>query len=140
MTSATLSPPTPRSTLGRGALGATAVLFGVATLVEGGHVLFGGPAARAEAGNVVPFVLLFNFGAGFAYVTAGLAALLGRSWATWLARALAVATLGVFVAFGVHVLAGGAFELRTVIAMTLRSGFWVTQALLLPRVLDRRMP
>ena len=53
---------------------------------------------------------------------------------------LAVATLVVFVAFGVHVLAGGAFELRTVIAMTLRSGFWVTQALLLPRVLDRRMP
>jgi hypothetical protein len=34
----------------------------------------------------------------------------------------------------------GAFELRTVVAMTLRSGFWVTQALLLPRVLDRRMP
>jgi hypothetical protein len=85
-------------------------------------------------------VLLFNFGAGFAYVLAGLAALLGGSWATWIARALAVATLVVFVAFGVHVLAGGAFELRTVIAMTLRSGFWVTQALLLPRVLDRRMP
>ncbi len=140
MTSATASHPTPRSTLGRWALGAIAVLFGVATLVEGGHVLFGGPAARAEAGDVVPFVLLFNFGAGFAYVVAGIAALLGRSWATWLARALAFATLGVFVAFGAHVLSGGAFELRTVVAMTLRSGFWVTQALLLPRVLDRRVP
>ena len=58
---------------------------------------------------------------------------------TW-RKGLAVATLVVVVAFGVHVLAGGAFELRTVIAMTLRSGFWVTQALLLPRVLDRRMP
>jgi hypothetical protein len=140
MTSATASHLTPRSTLGRWALGATAVLFGVATLVEGGHVLFGGPAARAEAGDVVPFVLLFNFGAGFAYVVAGIAALLGRSWATWLARALALATLGIFVAFGAHVLSGGAFELRTVVAMTLRSGFWVTQALLLPRVLDRRTP
>ncbi len=137
MTGATVSYPQPRLRLGRWALGATAVLFGVATLVEGGHVLFGGPAAREEAGNVVSFVLLFNFGAGFAYVLAGLAALLGRSWATWIARALAVATLVVFVAFGVHVLAGGAFELRTVIAMTLRSGFWVTQALLLPRVLER---
>lgn len=139
MTSATLSPPTPRPTPARWALGATAVLFGIATLVEGGHVLFGGPAARTEAGNVVPFVLLFNFSAGFVYVTAGLAALLGRSWATWLARALAVATLGVFLAFGAHVLAGGAFEPRTVVAMILRSGFWVTQAALLPRVLKRRM-
>ena len=86
----------------------------------------------------MPFVLLFNFGAGFVYVTAGLTPLLGRSSATWLARALAVATVGVFVAFAAHVLAGGAFELCTVIAMTLRSGFWVTQALLLPRALDRR--
>jgi hypothetical protein len=85
-------------------------------------------------------VLLFNFGAGFAYVVAGIAALLGRSWATWLARALALATLGIFVAFGAHVLSGGAFEPRTVIAMTLRSGFWVAQALLLPHVLDWRMP
>ena len=140
MTGAAIDQPTPRRTLGRWALGATAVLFGAATLVEGGHVLFGGPAARAAAGNVVSFVLLFNFGAGFAYVVAGLAALLGRSWATWIARALAVTTVGVFVAFGAHVLSGGAFELRTVIAMTLRSGFWISQTLLLPRVLDRRTP
>jgi hypothetical protein len=62
-----------RSTPGRWALGLAAVLFGVATLVEGRQVLFGGPAARAAAGNVVPLVLLFNFDAGFVYVTAGLA-------------------------------------------------------------------
>ncbi len=137
MTGTTASRPT-RLRLGRWALGAIAIVFGVATLVEGGHVLFGGPTARAAAGDVVPFVLLFNFSAGFVYVVAGLAALWGRSWATWIARALAVATLGTFVAFGAHVLSGGAFETRTVIAMTLRSGFWVSQALLLPRVLDRR--
>ena len=122
------------------AAGILAILFGVLTIASGGRALFGDEAARKAVGAAVPFVLWFNFGAGFAYVLAGLAALLGGSWATWIARALAVATLVVFVAFGVHVLAGGAFELRTVIAMTLRSGFWVTQALLLPRVLDRRMP
>lgn len=140
MTGEMLSATTPRSTVGRWALGLTGVLFGVATLIEGGHVLFGGAVARAEAGDVVPFVLRFNFGAGFVYVASGLATLLGRSFATWLARVLAVSTLGVFVAFGAHVLAGGAFEQRTVIAMTLRSGFWLAQALLLPRVLPRRMP
>lgn len=140
MSGATVAHPTRRLTPGRLALGAIAVVFGVATLVEGGNVLFGGPAARAAAGDIVSFVLLFNFGAGFVYVIAGIATLLGQLRATWIARALAVTTLGIFVAFGVHVLSGGAFEPRTVIAMTLRSGFWVAQALLLPRVLDRRLP
>ena len=140
MTGASMSRSSRRSTLGRWALGASAVLFGAATLLEGGHVLFGGPAARAAAGHVVSFVLLFNFGAGFAYLLAALAALGDRSWATWLARALAVATLTVFVAFGAHVLSGGAFESRTVVAMSLRAGFWICQAQLLPHVIDRRTP
>jgi hypothetical protein len=120
---------------GRWLLGAVAVVFGVVTLLEGGHVLWGGPAARAAAGNVVPFVLIFNFTAGFAYVTGGLATLLGRGWSVWVAAGLALCTLLVFAALGVHVLSGGAHEPRTLVAMTIRSGFWVTQALLLPRVL-----
>lgn len=119
--------------IGRIVAGALATLFGLATVVEGGHVLFGGPDARAAAGDVVPFVLIFNFSAGFAYLAAGAGALLGRPWTLPLARALALATLAVFVALGVHVFTGGAFERRTVAAMTLRSVFWVAQALLLPR-------
>lgn len=120
--------------------GGLAVAFGLATLVEGGHALFGGPEARAEAGKIVPFVLVFNFSAGFAYVAAGAAALAGRTWASWLARALAASTLLVFAAFGVHVLLGGEFETRTVVAMTLRSLFWVAQALTLPALLRRGRP
>lgn len=58
-----------------------AIAFGVATVLEGGHVLFGGAEARAAAGDFVPFVLWFNFAAGFAYVAAGVGALLGRRWA-----------------------------------------------------------
>lgn len=119
-------------TLIRWAAGLAAVAFGVATLAEGGHTLFGGPEVRAAAGHVVPFVLLFNFGAGFVYIATGLSVLARRTWAAGLARALAAATLLVFAAFGVHVLAGGAFEPRTVAAMTVRSGFWMAQALLLP--------
>lgn len=108
--------------------GSLAVAFGGATLVEGGHVLFGGPEARAEVGHVVPFVLAFNFAAGFVYVAAGVGAALQRGWSARLAEALAVATLLVFAAFGVHVWQGGAFEQRTVGAMVLRSGFWVALA------------
>ncbi|MEZ4446219.1 MAG: hypothetical protein R3B72_44490 [Polyangiaceae bacterium] len=112
-----------------------AIAFGVATLVEGGHVLFGGPVARAAAGDVVPFVLMFNFGAGFAYVLGGLASLFRHRWAVWMARAVALSTLLVFAAFGIHVLTGGSYEQRTLWAMALRSGFWVAQALMLPRLL-----
>lgn len=123
---------------GRLVVGALAVVFGLATLVEGGHVLFGGPEARAEAGDVVPFVLMFNFGAAFAYIVTGLATLAARPWAVWLARALAAATVLVFAAFGVHVLVGGAFEARTAVAMSIRSLFWVAQAVTLPALLRQR--
>jgi hypothetical protein len=119
----------------RSVAGGFAIAFGVATLLEGGHVLFGGPAARAEAGNFVPFVLWFNFAAGFAYVAAGAATLLERRSAVWLARVIAGSTALVFMAFGVHVALGGAFESRTVVAMTLRTAFWVAQALVLRKLL-----
>ena len=48
-----------------------AVVFGVVTVFVGGKTLFGPPAERAAAGNIVPFVLWFNFIAGFAYIIAG---------------------------------------------------------------------
>jgi hypothetical protein len=115
--------------------GGLATAFGLVTLVEGGHVLFGGPDARAAAGNVVEFVLLFNFAAGGLYVLAGLATLSGRRAAVWLARALAAASLVVFCALCLHVQRGGAFEPRTVVAMTIRTLFWVAQAIVLARLL-----
>jgi len=102
-----------------------AIGFGLMTIREGGAVLFYDGAARDAAGSYVPFVLWFNFLAGFAYVIAGVGLWIRRRWATWLAMAIAVATALVFLAFGVHVALGGAWERRTVIAMTLRTLVWV---------------
>ncbi len=48
-----------------------AVVFGIVTIFVGGKTLFGGAEERAATGNIVPFVLWFNFVAGFAYVIAG---------------------------------------------------------------------
>jgi hypothetical protein len=101
-----------------------AIGFGLLTLREGGAVLFFEGAARDEAGSYVPFVLWFNFMAGFAYIVAGVGLWLRRRWATWLAIAITVATAFVFLAFGVHVVLGGAWEQRTAIAMTLRTLVW----------------
>lgn len=105
-----------------------AVAFGLLTLKEGGTVLFGGPQARAAAGQVVPFVLWFNFAAGFAYVAAGVGLWMQRRWALWLAVVIAASTAMTFAAFGVHVLGGGADETRTVVAMTLRTLVWAALA------------
>ena len=103
---------------------AVAVAFGLLTLMEGGTVLFGGQAARLAAGHYVPFVLWFNFLAGFIYVVVGAGLWAHRRWAVWLALSVAVGTVAVFAALGIHVLLGGAFELRTVAAMSLRTTVW----------------
>ncbi|WP_347309695.1 hypothetical protein [Defluviimonas sp. SAOS-178_SWC] len=104
---------------------AVAVAFGAMTILSGGTVLFGGDAAREAAGKVVPFVLWFNFLSGFVYVVAGLAIGFGRPWAARLSVGLAIAIALVLAAFGLHVVRGGAFEPRTVIAMTVRLVVWI---------------
>ena len=108
------------------------------TLKEGGTVLFGDEAARTAAGNYVPFVLWFNFISGFAYVIAGVGLWLQQRWAVWLAAGIAVAIVLVFAAFGMHISSGGAYEQRTVIAMSLRTLVWVVIASLAARTLRRR--
>jgi len=116
------------------AVGLIAVALGVLTIIVGGKTLFN-PADRAAAGHIVPFVLWFNFIAGFAYVAAGLGILLWKPVGAQVSAAIAVATVAVFGAFGVHVLAGGAFEARTVGAMTFRSVVWIAIAIATCRAL-----
>ncbi len=120
------------------AISLVAVIFGLLTIKEGGAVLFGDEAARTAAGNYVPFVLWFNFVAGFAYVVAGTGLWLQQRWAVWLAVAIAAATAFTFAAFGVHVYSGETYEQRTVIAMTMRTLIWVVIATVAVQALRRR--
>jgi len=103
-----------------------AIAFGLLTIKEGGTVIFGDGAAREAAGNYVPFVVWFNFLAGFAYVTAGIGLWLQQRWAIFLAAGIAVATALTFAALGMHIYAGEAYEQRTVFAMSLRTLVWLT--------------
>lgn len=120
------------------ALSIVAVGFGLLTLREGGMTLGGDEDAVKAAGNYVPFVLWFNFLAGFAYIVAGLGLWLGRRWAARLAIGIAVATTITFAAFGLHVYSGGAFEMRTVVAMSLRTAVWAVIATASWRLLSGR--
>ena len=105
-------------------LAVLAVVFGALTLFSGGRALFGGAQAQAAVGNAVGFVLWFNFLAGFAYVLAGVGLWQGRRWAVAAAGLLALATSLVALAFGLQVMGGAAYEMRTVGALTLRLAFW----------------
>lgn len=109
-------------------LAIAAAIFGVLTIFSGGQGLFGGEEARASLGNIVGFVLWFNFLAGFVYVLTGAGLWLNRAWSPWTAGALAIATGLVAGAFAFHVMGGGAYEMRTVGALVLRLGFWVVVA------------
>lgn len=100
--------------------GVAAIAFGSLTLISGGSALFG----AVDMGAVVPFVLWFNFLAGFAYVIGGLLLIIGHRLALPVALTILIATATVFAVFGWRVFAGDAFEMRTVGAMTLRTFFW----------------
>ena len=100
------------------------VLFGIVTIKSGAQVLFGDESSRVAAGDYVPFVLWFNFVAGFTYILAGIGIALRKQWAMWLALFIAISTLLVFAGLGWHIFTDGAYEARTVAAMTLRSTLW----------------
>ena len=110
------------------AISLIAILFGLATIKSGGMVLFTSGAAHQAAGQYVPFVLWFNFSAGFAYLVAGAGLWLQQRWASWLALIIATFTLLIFAALGVYIYSCGAYEMRTIMAMTMRSTVWIVIA------------
>ena len=107
-----------------------AVVFGLLTIKAGGAVLFIDGADRQAAGNYVPFVLWFNFLAGFVYIIAGIGLWLQKRWAVKLSVLIAVATVIIYALFGLHIFGGGLYEKRTVMAMSLRSIVWAVIAIL----------
>lgn len=110
-----------------------AALFGGLTILSGGSVLFGPEAARRAAGNAVPFVVIFNTAAGFAYLAAAVALWMNHPAARPLALAIGVATLVVLAGFALAALTGAAVELRTAIALPFRAAFWLAIAWALGR-------
>ena len=106
------------------AMSIVAILFGLLTILSGGRTLFNAEAQQL-AGNYVPFVLWFNFLAGFAYVIAGIGLWTMKRWGLWLSFAIATTTVLVFGAFGIQIWSGGSYEMRTVGAMGLRALIWI---------------
>ena len=61
-------------------------------------------------------------------------------WATLLARVIALLTLLVFIALGIHIFMGGASEVRTIGAMTLRLTIWSVIAFVTYIIIKKHRP
>lgn len=129
-----MTDPTPRWTR-PAALAAAA--FGALTIFSGGMVLFGPEPAQRAAGNAVPFVVIFNTAAGFAYLVGAAALWQNRPAARGIALAIGIATLIVLGGFAVTALTGAPVELRTALALPFRAGFWLVIAWALGRQTHR---
>ena len=105
-------------------LSVIAVVFGLLTLKAGGSVFFNIGSLRQAEGNFVPFVLWFNFLSGFFYIAAGIGFWIQKRWAVSLSIALLISIVITYIFFGIHVLNGGPYEMRTVYAMALRTFLW----------------
>jgi len=110
------------------------LIFGVITLFSGGNVLFGPETAQLAAGNFVPFVVWFNFIAGFVYILTAIFMLRRKMIAFPLALIIVLATTIATIAFAQFVSLGGSFEMRTVGALAFRTGFWAVVAYILYKI------
>lgn len=105
-----------------------ALVFGAATIYSGGEVLFVDGAGRTRAGDYIGFIVWFNFIAGFIYLVAAYGLYKSKQWSVLFSKIIVIATLIAFGALGVYIFNGGAFEIRTLAAMILRSSVWVAIA------------
>lgn len=115
-------------TIGIFVVAIVATAFGVLTVISGGSVLFIEEKAQA-AGHYVPFVVWFNFLAGFAYVIAGLGIGFRQRWAVWMSASIAMLTVLILGLLGLHIMNGEEYELRTVIALIFRATVWASLTL-----------
>ncbi|WED27549.1 hypothetical protein L3V77_04755 [Vibrio sp. DW001] len=115
-------------TIGIFGVAIVATAFGVLTVISGGSVLFIEEKAQA-AGHYVPFVVWFNFLAGFAYVIAGLGVGFRQRWAVWISVSIAILTVLILGLLGLHIMNGEEYELRTVLALIFRAMVWASVAL-----------
>lgn len=114
-----------------------ALIFGLVTLYSGGEVIFLDGAGRARAGDYIGFIVWFNFIAGFAYILAAYGFYKSEQWSVILSKIIVIATLIAFGALGVHIFNGGAFEIRTVAAMILRSLVWIVMAFVAAKHIEK---
>lgn len=95
-------------------------LFGLVTIGQGGAVLLDIGGQREAMGHIVPLVLKLNVAAGCLYVAAAIGMMMHKTWPQYvLLLALALMLYAAFFLYA-HIQHHGAYEQRTVMALTFR--------------------
>lgn len=100
-----------------------AIVFGVMTVFSGGQNLFNAEVIKTQ-GNILPVVLWFNFLAGFLYIVIALAVLKRKRIALRLTSLLSSLNIVVLLYLLNHIYSNGAYETKTLVAMSIRTVFW----------------
>ncbi len=99
------------------------LLFGIMTIFAGGKALFT-DIGMSTRGNIIPLVLWFNFVAGFTYVVIGILVSFKKKIALRFTAILSSLNVAVLFYLLNHIANNGAYETRTLVAMSFRTVFW----------------
>ncbi|MDX2471326.1 MAG: hypothetical protein QNL04_12205 [SAR324 cluster bacterium] len=98
-------------------------IFGLLTVKSGGGVLFV-DSIREVAGNYILPIVWFNFLAGALSLLVAPSLWLGKVWAPKVASAVFFAYLAMDLYLAVHIVTGGMYMEKTILAMAIRTTMW----------------
>jgi hypothetical membrane protein len=105
-------------------LAVIAAIYGIMTIRSSVMVLFINGQFRENAGNYLPLIVWFFFFSGIASVISAIGFYLQKPWSLWLASSIIIASIILFAILGVFIINGASYEMRTVIAMPIRTAIW----------------
>lgn len=95
-------------------------LFAVVTLFMSSSVIFGWFGIREMEGNYVPIVVWANLVASVLYLLSAYLAVMGKSKSGYPLMVALIILILAYIAFGIHISSGGAYETKTIGAMAFR--------------------
>lgn len=110
-----------------------AIIFGIMTIFSGGQNLFNSEVIKTQ-GNVIPEILWFNFSAGFVYLLIATLVLMQKKIALRITATLSALNFVALLHLINHVSQNGAYEVKTIFAMSFRTIFWFAFLIALSRI------
>lgn len=105
-------------------IGYFAIIFGIISSMASSLVLFT-EEGKSVAGQIVYFVLWANFLLSLLYILTGVMILRRMKLSIPFSFFIAATSLVILLGLISHILRGNAYEIRTLMAMSLRTFFWI---------------
>lgn len=113
------------------------LLFAALTIFMGGSVIFDLFGIREREGNYVLFVVWANWICGFLYVLAAYGFIKSKKWTAILLGGISIFLMLTFCKFYIYIQEGGIYEIKTIYAMTFRTGISLVLCLIAYRFINK---